>query len=110
MSLKNKSYSKSSSLNHQGVTLNDPVQISEIFNNFFTNVGPNIAKQIPKTSKKFYEFLKNRMEKSVYFKLTHKDEIVKIINNLKKGKALGPNSIPTHILKFNVEVLSDPSI
>ena len=41
-----------------GVTSDDPAEISEKFNNFFTNVGPDLAKNIPPSRKKNAEFLK----------------------------------------------------
>ena len=30
-----------------------------IFNDYFSNIGPNLAKTIPKTNKTFTDFLKN---------------------------------------------------
>ena len=52
---------------------------------------------------KFY--LKHNLVNSAYFKPTDKDEIVNIINKFQKGKSLGPNSVPIHILKYNSEIL-----
>ena len=53
-------YSKKiiSEINIGGVTSDDPTEISEKFNNFFTNVGPDLAKNIPPSRKKPADFLK----------------------------------------------------
>ena len=45
VNLKNKSANYVTSLNHQGSTLSDQQQIAEVFNTFFMNIGPNIAKK-----------------------------------------------------------------
>ena len=41
-----------SEINIGGVISDDPAEISEKFNNFFTNVGPDLAKNIPPSRKK----------------------------------------------------------
>ena len=44
----------------------------------------------------------------MFLQPTDSDEILKVIGSLNKNKALGPASIPTNILKDNVEVLAEP--
>ena len=82
------------SLKHSGVLLFNPVKIAEIFNFFFTNIGPNIAKRIPKGRKSPMTYLN--------------DEIVKIIKSFSNNKSAGPNSLPTPILKNCADALSFP--
>ena len=88
--------------------IKDPQKIANSFNNFFTNIGPDIAKKIPKSSKSYKNFLQKKTLKSFYFFPTNENEVSKIINNFKNGKSAGPNSIPLHILKFNSDILSKP--
>ena len=106
--LKNKSISSPSCIKIDKNKITDFQNITDIFNDYFTNIGPSIASKIPKTSKKVSDFLKNRATNSVFFNPTTKNEIIKVISNLNKGKALGPNSIPVDILKYNAEIISLP--
>ena len=41
----------------QGKVLSEDVEISEDFNNFFSNIGPNLAKKIPSSKNKFSDYL-----------------------------------------------------
>ena len=82
------------SIKNNDVLLFNPVKIAENFNFFFTNIGPNIAKRIPKGRKSPMTYLN--------------DEIVKIIKSFSNNKSAGPNSLPTPILKNCADVLSFP--
>ena len=81
-------------LKHNGVLLFNQVKVAETFNFFFTNIGPNIAKRIPKGRKSPMTYLN--------------DEIVKIIKSFSNNKSAGPNSLPTPIMKNCADVLSFP--
>ena len=81
-------------LKHNGVLPFNPVKVAETFNFFFTNIGPNIAKRIPKGRKSPMTYLN--------------DEIVKIIKSFSNNKSAGPSSLPTPIMKNYADVLSFP--
>ena len=49
------------SLKHKGVLLFNPVKIAETFNFFFTNIGTNIAKRIPKGKKSPMTYLNDKI-------------------------------------------------
>ena len=53
-------------------------------------------------------YLKNFNDNSFFLTPTTAKEIEDIIGNLKLGKATGPNSIPTRILKDHKKELSKP--
>ena len=109
ISKKRKSHNSPLSVNHNGKLVNDLHDVVEIFNDFFINIGPNIARKIPKSNKHFSSYLNHlNVNHSIYLKPTDTSEIIKIINNLDNSKSLGPNSIPINILKFNVHVIADP--
>ena len=80
-------------LKHNGTLLFNPVKRAETVKFFFTNVGPNIAKWIPKGKKSPMTYLNDKILKSFYFYPTTLDEIIKII------KPSGLNSLATAILK-----------
>ena len=83
-----------------GVIVNDSAVIAEKFNNFFTNVGPDLAKVIPTCNKKPTEFLKHSSSNSLFFNPTNPVEIFDIISNLKKTDSLGHDSIPLKLIQF----------
>lgn len=96
-------------LNHEGAITTDLDKIVNIFNNFFVSVGSKIAEKIPAAEKSFTSFLKNiNVSESLYLSPTSSCEIAKIIKSLDNSKALGPNSFPVKLLKFNVDILCEP--
>ena len=96
------------SIKNNDVLLFNPVKIAENFNFFFTNIGPNIAKRIPKGRKSPMTYLNDKILKSFFFYSTTPDEIIKIIKSFSNNKSAGPNSLPTPILKNCADVLSFP--
>ena len=103
VSFKPKPNSHPTSLLYDGKLENNPQIISDIFAELFTNIGPHIAKQIPKSLKSFKNYIGSNNLNSFYLNPTTPNEIEKIIKKFKMGKALGPNSIPVNILKANAE-------
>ena len=51
-------------LNDKGKNIHDPKKITELFNKYFVNVGPNIDSKIPKAHKHFREYEKNKSEQN----------------------------------------------
>ena len=82
-------------------TLTHPVEISNQFCNYFSNVGKNFAEKIPKSKKSIEEYLNMiRMnKKSVFFYPTTGQEIAKLIQNLPNKKSSGHDDIDNVLLK-----------
>ena len=78
----------------------EPIEIANIFNNFFTSVAAKTKESIKYSHKHFSNFLKNRSDDSFFLSPTDKYEIINIISSLDPNKSTGPNSIPTKILKL----------
>ena len=106
ISLKAKQNSLPTTLSYNDNLIQDPQKIANIFVDFFTNIGSDIAKKIPKAKKSFKSYMGNNTLNSFYLKATTTVEIEKIIKSFKKGKSLGPNSIPIKILKYNADILA----
>lgn len=87
--------------------MTNPLKVASIFNNYFVNVGPNLAKKIKHSYSQIFNTLPNPTN-TMYLNPTDENEILKIIKSLNLKKTLGPNSIPTHILKDNAHILSSP--
>ena len=82
-----------------GNTITASQDISEHFNNFFTSIGQDRQKNIAPTKKHFSDYLKAPNTDTFYISSTTPQEISDLIKTLKNSKSLGPNRIPTDILK-----------
>ena len=72
--------------------ISDPVGIANYFCDYFTNIGPNLAKTIPITSNSYKSFLTGNFVDSIFLDLTTEPEI-NIVNSLRSGIAAGYDKI-----------------
>ena len=86
----------------------DRHMIAEMFNNFFANIGKDLACPIPNVVMSPLEYLKTPICNSFFISPTTAEEIEAEITKLKSSKATGPFSIPVTILKILKTVLSKP--
>jgi len=86
----------------------DTKKIINKFNDFFINIGPNLASTIPAVSKKPTDYLTSRNMNSMALKLTDKYEIDQTIKNLKNNTSPGSYEIPVSILKFAAGFIAVP--
>ena len=85
-------------------TLRDPITIANAFNKYFASIALDI-KYLTKSSikypkKQFFDFLPPTNSDSFFISPTDCNEVSNIISSLNNLKSVGPNSIPTNILKF----------
>ena len=92
----------------EGRKIEDPTEIAELFNDFFVNIGPNLAKDIPNTDKDFHIFLKNRNSQSLFFEPVIEEEIKDIVNNLNTKKGSGCDGITNFLLKSIINEIITP--
>ena len=78
------------------------------FNNYFANVGVNLARLIPKVNKLKLEYLKNPISNTFYLFPVTPSEVETQISNLKPGKSVAPYSLPLNILKIIRNVVFVP--
>ena len=78
------------------------------FNKYFSTIAKNLDNRIPKSKKKFSDYLKNRNLTSFLLSPVTEKEISNIIISLNARKATGPNSISNFILKEFKEELKKP--
>ena len=83
-----------------GSEISDPTSIADGFNDFFVNIGPNLADKIPNTNANYGEFLKNIPSPigSLFFSPTNDEEIADVFNTLKTGTACGYDDIKTDVV------------
>ena len=89
---------------NDGSVTDDKRVISGVFNDFFINIGPSLAKSIPKAKKSHMAYMGDRLLESIYLKQVTNDEICKIILSL-KNSATGWDDISAQLLKLSVQFI-----
>ena len=94
--------------NSRGENISYPQLIVNDFNDFFVNIGPKLASKINSTGKKYHEYLKDPIEKSVFLSPVIDDEIIKIIPKFDQTKSPGHDNIGNNIIKRIAKEISKP--
>ena len=76
------------------------VEISNIFNNYFASIAEKTKVNINYSHKHFSDFLNDKNQNSFFLSPANKYEIQNVISSLNSNKSVGPNSMPTRILKL----------
>ena len=83
-----------------GTTLSNQMEISNIFNNYFSSIATKMKLNISFSYKHYSDFLKNRSNISFFVSSKDKTKIENVMYSLDSNKSVGPNSIPSKILKL----------
>ena len=86
----------------------DQESIANAFNEFFANIGSNLASSIPSATQTAREFMSPPICDSLFLAPVTANEIEVEIAKLNASKAVGPFSIPIDILKILKGELSGP--
>ncbi len=89
--------------------IQDPKIIANHFGEFYQNVGPSLAKNIPETASNYKDFLSDPITKNFNLDLTNETEVYETIMSLKKKKSMGFDQIPTKIIQISASIIS-PSL
>lgn len=103
----NKFSSNTKSVLFNNQILDTPHQVSEAFNEHFTNIAPKLASKLPPTDTSPNSFLSGNYPHSMVISLVTPSDTVKVINAL-KNKKVHIDEIPVHIIKANKDLLSIP--
>ena len=88
--------------------ITDPTTIATTFNDFFTNIGPSLANNIPSASTDdIANYLSNPLKDSFFISPTTPDEVIQITNSCKSKSSFGIDQIPMTILKQAVPYIAD---
>ena len=89
--------------------LTNPKDISDSFNTYFTNIGPNLASKIKQDNNiNFANFLPPNFNKSLFLTPTDEEEIFKIVRCLKTSRSSGHDGLSVHLLKRIVIHIATP--
>ena len=90
---------KISKIEINGNLTEDSEIVADHFNNYFANVGSDLAKKIPNCVENPIDYLKGRQADSMFFTPTTQFEIIDIISNLKNTNSVGHDNIPFRVIK-----------
>ena len=79
-----------------GTMISDGTLISNIFNEFFVNVGPNLAKKIPNQNIWPLQFMSDPLMNSIFLSLVTAEETRGILSSLKMVLQAMMKSEPQH--------------
>ena len=79
--------------------LSGSLEIAEGFNDFFVNIGPNLAKAIPKSKKHFSEYLSEPCNENFVFANMNHEIITDALGKLRSKNSSGLDKISTNLLK-----------
>ena len=107
---KNKSNQKINEISFQGNKIASSLDIASTFNDFFTNFGLTLVKDIPICQKQsgISSSFGIRNLNSFIISPTNPQEIMDIIKNLDDKKSTGPHSIPVKLLKIVANNIATP--
>ena len=104
---KNKSNQrKISSLNINGNNVCDPQSVTDSFNNFFSQIGDNLAQKFSGNNNTDYKkFLGSPANQSMYLYKINQKEIRDAIHNIKSSNSSGPDDITSSFVKISAPIL-----
>ena len=93
-----------------GDVVSDPKLIAETFNDYFINIGPNLAAEINDESYDEESQLDDSASLSsdtqFYFSQINVSSVTLTLQNLKANKATGLDKIPAKILKLSSDIIA----
>lgn len=85
---------------NNGTETSNKLEVCNIFNHFFSNIGQNLADNIPASDTCPLRNV-NRVLESVFLRPSSVNEVILLIHNLNNKKSSGPDNIPAAIIKNN---------
>ena len=97
--LGNVKISSYASLSINNITIDDPKQITNHFNDYFVNIASKLVSNLPQLPHNFQTYLPSPTLNSLYFQLTTLFEIKKLVNYIQPKNSFGTDEVPASILK-----------
>ena len=107
ININNKTDVQINQLCHKGKQISSNEEMAKTFNDFFTEIGPQLDKEIPQSKRPggCNIYLNSRIPNSFLISTTNPQEISDIINNFEDSKASGPCSVPIKLLKMMLIII-----
>ena len=88
--------------------IKNPSEITEIFNNFFCNIGSKLSSKFHSTSDNdFLKYMGQSANQSMFLFETNAEEVAKIITNLENKKSTGHDDITVKFIKISSIYISE---
>ena len=97
-------------MNFNKKLVNNPVEISNIFNDYFSNISSSLVKLLPSASTKFSDYLNSANLSSMFFFPTTPYEISLIISKTISKFSAGWDNIPLFVLKYCLLIFCQLSV
>lgn len=85
-------------------------EIAEGFNNFFVNIGPNLAKKIQESDTKFSDYLSNPVDETFTFANVTPTIVFETLNHIKSKSSAGTDSVSSKLLKEIMPNIINPIV
>ena len=90
-------------------TICEPEQMASIFNEFFSNIGKNLANKISAENQPCpSQYLPNPISSSMFLENPRPNEVFNIIASLSNSRSCDYDGIPSYFLKIAADVISNP--
>ena len=86
----------------------NPTHIANRFCEYFTNIGPNLAKSIPASDKSHRSFLNGGFINSFFLQSASEQEVTEICSSFRSGTAPGYDSISMNVVKESFNLICAP--
>ena len=94
---------------HEGRLIDNPIDIANIFNDYFVNIGPKLASNIiPDTSSSHTDYLMHPNPNSLFFVPVTESEVSDIVNGLHNKKSSGYDSVNISVVKNSISAICKP--
>ena len=87
------------SLSINNITIDDPKQITNHFNDYFVNIASKLVSNIPQLPDNFQTYLPSPTLNLLYFQPTTLFKIKKLVSNIQPKNIFGTDEVPSSILK-----------
>ena len=88
--------------------ITDPMEIANHFCEFFTNIGPNLAKMIPSSTSSFRSFLSGGFINSIFLEPSTELEISEICASFRVGTSAGFDQVTMDVVKQTIDLIIGP--
>ena len=85
INIKRNKFYNFSHLTQNGKRIDNPKDIAQVFNQYFTNIAAKIDEEIPRTRKSPFDYLRQMNELTFFLSPTDSAEVESIISNSKRG-------------------------
>ena len=87
--------------------LNNPKDIAEGFNNYFSNIGPDLASQIQTSTSNFETYVKIAISEFAAFQHTTVDNVYQPLSRISSNKATGIDKISCKMIRMAAPAIAD---